>query len=521
MLGGRRPSPLLIFIIALAVIGGGLYVLNLYRDQLMALVMPEGKASVTVATPVTTTGSVPKVTTPMVGSPKPISVCVVTWGGYAGGQYFNGGFQASKESRFYKDYGIMVDFRLIDDYAASREAWKSGECQLLWTTADSLPVEAGELAPVQIMQADWSRDGDKIMVTRGINTVADLKGKKVALVLGTPSHTLLLFALEAGGLEPKDIEVIAVKQVPEATAAIKAGVVDAAVVWSPDDEDIAKSVAGSKVLAGTGKWGFIIADTFYAKRAFVDNNLPALTALVEGWLRGNAEINTDPKAKEAAVKILAAGLNQPETFVAQAIGNVRLATYGDNVNFFNLHGNYDGVKGEDLYDKMTRVYGKLGLAKSAPPWRATIDLRILRAIKLEGPQHAAEGAARFTPPTRAEAQAPAVAVKKVSVNFATGSSTLDDNAKQVIDISIGQLARNLRDTRVRVEGNTDDIGGDKVNQPLSERRAKAVVAYLVEQYKFDPNRFIVIGNGSTKPDASNATESGRAKNRRTDFEFLN
>jgi len=47
-----------------------------------------------------------------------------------------------------------------------------------------------------------------------------------------------------------------------------------------------------------------------------------------------------------------------------------------------------------------------------------------------------------------------------------------------------------------------------------------VVNFLVKEYRFDKNRFIVVGNGSTKPVADNATADGRAKNRRTDFELL-
>ena len=39
-----------------------------------------------------------------------IKIGVVTWGGYAGGQYFNEGFEANKNSRFYKDYGFQVEF---------------------------------------------------------------------------------------------------------------------------------------------------------------------------------------------------------------------------------------------------------------------------------------------------------------------------------------------------------------------------------------------------------------------------
>ena len=56
-----------------------------------------------------------------------IKIGVVTWGGYAGGQYFNEGFQASKASRFYQDYGLKVEFVLNDDVDASLNAWKSGD----------------------------------------------------------------------------------------------------------------------------------------------------------------------------------------------------------------------------------------------------------------------------------------------------------------------------------------------------------------------------------------------------------
>ena len=45
-----------------------------------------------------------------------IKIGVVTWGGYAGGQYFNEGFEANKNSRFYKDYGFQVEFKVLDDF---------------------------------------------------------------------------------------------------------------------------------------------------------------------------------------------------------------------------------------------------------------------------------------------------------------------------------------------------------------------------------------------------------------------
>ena len=60
-----------------------------------------------------------------------IRIGVVTWGGYAGGQYFNEGFEATKNSRFYKDYGFQVEFKVLDDFEASRNAFRAGEVDLL------------------------------------------------------------------------------------------------------------------------------------------------------------------------------------------------------------------------------------------------------------------------------------------------------------------------------------------------------------------------------------------------------
>ncbi len=87
-----------------------------------------------------------------------IKIGVVTWGGYAGGQYFNEGFKANSKSRFYKDYGFKVEFKVLDDFNASRSAWKADEVHLLWATIDAFTTEAGgmwnEFEPQAIFQAD-------------------------------------------------------------------------------------------------------------------------------------------------------------------------------------------------------------------------------------------------------------------------------------------------------------------------------------------------------------------------------
>jgi len=93
--------------------------------------------------------------------------------------------------------------------------------------------------------------------------------------------------------------------------------------------------------------------------------------------------------------------------------------------------------------------------------------------------------------------------------------------KYIIDTQFAPTAKTAGGARIRIEGNTDNVGSPDMNQSLSERRAQAVADYLVSKYGFDSHRFIVVGNGARKPVASNDSDSGRARNRRTDFELLN
>lgn len=471
-----------------------------------------------------TTGTTGKSGNNQTSDPDVIKVGVVTWGGYAGGQYFNEGFKASENSRYYKDYGIKVEFKVLDDFAASREAFKADQVNLLWATVDAFPTEVGnlkEFEPQIVFQADWSRGGDAIVARRGINTVADLKGKKIAVALMSPSHSFLLWLLEAGDLKATDVEIVEAPNAIDAAAYFKAGRVDAAVVWSPDDEDCVNSVKGSKVLRSTKSASHIIADVFIAKKDYAEQNKEKLQKLFEGWMRGAAEINTNDASKRKAAKILADGLNMPEDYCYNAINNVRLCTYGDNVNFFNLNGNYAGVKGEDVYNKMAKVYQGLGYAENVPAWRLVANPALIRSTtSLTGKEHLAEGAVEFKPPTQEMETAPAISSKKVTINFDSGSSTLSENAKQLIDIQFSEIAKAFGNARIRIEGNTDNVGNREQNITLSKRRAQAVADYLAREYKMDPNRFVVVGNGPDKPVADNNTPEGKAKNRRTDFDLL-
>jgi NitT/TauT family transport system substrate-binding protein len=453
-----------------------------------------------------------------------LNVALNTWMGWAGGPYFNGGMNASKESRFYKEEGLLVNFIVQDDIAASRAAWRKGDIDLLWVTTDAFTTEAKALIdeqPKQFMQVDWSRGGDAIVGTSEITGVADLVGRKVACAVGAPSNSYLLAACDAASITYSDITVIPVSDGIKAAELFKGGQVDAAVVWAPADAECVKAIEGAKVISSTKTATHIIADGFVVKEKYLDKHKDALIKFARGWLKANAEINSNGKNLDKAAAILAAGFNVPAPDAKEGILNTRLTTYGDNRNFFNMDGNYKGIKGEDIYTKFSKLYSTINLAPSDNPvWRQVSTSEIIGAFQLAGPQHLAEGQVEFKPPTEKEVTAPAFATKKITVNFAFNSAVLTDQARSTIRVALGDVSNMFAGARVRVEGNTDNIGSAASNRLLSHQRAQSVVDFLITRYGFDPERFIVIGNGFDKPVGSNDTDAGRAMNRRTEFQIL-
>ena len=73
-------------------------------------------------------------------------------------------------------------------------------------------------------------------------------------------------------------------------------------------------------------------------------------------------------------------------------------------------------------------------------------------------------------------------------------------------------------TKLRVEGHTDSDGDDAANQNLSERRAQSVVRWLTD-HGIAPSRLVAVGCGERDPLASNSTDEGKQRNRRTEFDI--
>jgi len=152
---------------------------------------------------------------------------------------------------------------------------------------------------------------------------------------------------------------------------------------------------------------------------------------------------------------------------------------------------------------MSAEFIKLGYVENPLTWKQISDICLVKACTLTGNGHLPEVNKKFSVATEDEKDKKAYSTKKATINFPNNSSTLTNEAKAIINKQFADIAKTNAGARIRIEGNTDGTGSAERNKTLSLERAQAVADYLVKEFGFDKNRFIVKGNGS-----KNAIEAG-------------
>lgn len=101
------------------------------------------------------------------------------------------------------------------------------------------------------------------------------------------------------------------------------------------------------------------------------------------------------------------------------------------------------------------------------------------------------------------------------INFSPGSAAIDPSSREILD-ALATVALRCDRFSIEVAGHTDNEGSRQLNMDLSQQRADAVAAYLASQ-GVAQDRLSARGYGPDRPRESNATEAGRAMNRRIEF----
>ncbi len=456
------------------------------------------------------------------------------WPGWAPIITANGGMEPNDNSIFAK-YGFYVKLTIIDDPIKNRDLYASGQSPIMWATLDMMALFAPELSkdsrtiPNIPMQIDYSAGGDGVVARNGIKNINDLRAvngirKKVVVAQNSPSHFFIMSMLLDAKIDPADVDF---KWSADAPAAAKLFVqdksLDAFVGFSPDIYTVSDMDHNTKLIVSTQSANRRIADIFVVRNDFVKDHPSIVEGLVRGILEGAEVVRKDPLNAAALLsKAYGIPIDDCKNMIGKdggiASGDAHLTNYRENENFF-----FDPMNPanfEFVYNQAAAIYQSLGAISKIVPSSQIKYTNALTALKTEFKDSKDLSQPMFKPGmsfTHAEAPTTQILTRSVVLTFKPNTGVLDPaydpNIPTLID-EIGKLAGGFGNAYIVIEGNSDAsrkglVPDDMVRQ-LSYERAEGVKKALLAKFKFDPNKFKLVGNGWNNPVAG-ATDPSNAE----------
>ena len=222
-------------------------------------------------------------------------------------------WEVAIDKGWFKEAGLDVKFEWFD-YVASMEAFGAGKIDLVgMTNGDTLVTGSTGAKSVIFLLNDFSNGNDMVIGKPGINSVKDLKGKKVGVEIGFVSHLLLLNALKKNGMTEADVELVNVPT-NETPKVLASGQVDAIVAWQPSSGIALNLVPGSKPIYTSADEPGLIYDVYAASPTVYATRKEDLKKLLKVWYRV-VDYFYDPKTRDDAIKIMASRVGlKPEEY---------------------------------------------------------------------------------------------------------------------------------------------------------------------------------------------------------------
>jgi NitT/TauT family transport system substrate-binding protein len=283
-------------------------------------------------------------------------------------------WQVSAEQGLFAKNGVDVELKWFDSYTESINAVASGVIDAnSQTLNDTLASVSGGAKLTIVLVNDNSTGNDQIIAQHGITSIADLKGKKVAVEQGVVDHYLLALALEGAKLRLTDIELVNLPT-DAAAAAFVAGQVDAVAAFAPFTTEALKR-PGSRAIATSAEFPGAIPDHLVVRSELVRDRPQDVQALVNTWFD---TIKWIKENREAAVEIMAkrAGVT-PEDYRSYDAGTT-IFTRQQNLDAFTpgttpAHLNYQA---NQIIDFIVST----GLAKERPSLDGLFDDRFVKVV---------------------------------------------------------------------------------------------------------------------------------------------
>jgi NitT/TauT family transport system substrate-binding protein len=282
-------------------------------------------------------------------------------------------WQVTQDEKIFEANKVSVDLKWFDGYLESISALTAGQLDAnTQTLNDTISSVAGGADQVIVLVNDNSTGNDKVIVREGINTVADLKGKKVAAEEGTVDHFLLLRGLEKAGLKPEDIKFVPL-ETGKAAAAFVGGQVDAVGVFAPFTTQALKR-PGSKELFSSKEFPGAIPDHLVFNRKFVTDHPQQVQAMVDSWF-ATLDFTKTNAAKANAIMAKRAGVSLAE-YQDYAEGT-KIFTVEENLKAFQPGTTMTSLS--YAAKEMSQFLVDVGLTKNKPDLTNLFDDRFVKA----------------------------------------------------------------------------------------------------------------------------------------------
>ncbi|MCK9590327.1 MAG: ABC transporter substrate-binding protein [Terrimicrobiaceae bacterium] len=284
---------------------------------------------------------------------EPLKIAYSDWPGWVA-------WQIGIDKGWFKEAGVDVDFEWFE-YVPSMEAFAAGKVDAVsMTNGDALVTGATGAPSKAIIINDYSNGNDMVVAKPGIETVKDLKGKKIGVEIGFVDHLLLLKALEANGLKEKDVTLVNIPT-HETPKAFASGDVDAIAAWQPNSGQALKAVPGSKAIYTSADAPGLIYDVLAVNPSSLSAREDDWKKVAGVWYKIVDYLN-DPATKADAIKSMSARVNLPPEEYAAFVGGTKILPLAEAKKAFKKGPGLDSIYGSgDVVDKFNvdnKVYEK-------------------------------------------------------------------------------------------------------------------------------------------------------------------
>jgi len=307
--------------------------------------------------------------------------------------------------------------------------------------------------------------------------------------------------------------------------------IDGCATWTPGDKMVFDELSGFTDIVSTKEFNNQMATTVIAVKEWAVKHPEIVSNILKSALTASNQMkNYDQwrvKASEAVAKTY--GLETPQYWykmfqgqkgskngVDYNMGGSRVFNYADVMQYYGISdgtNRYKAVYNQvSSYLKELNPFGFNESVKRIIPYDEAVNLYFIKNI------NDIDAGSAYKADYSEEADE-IMASGEWNISFDVGSAQISSSSEGTLE-TIYNLLIQAEDTKLDLEGHTDNTGSAEANYDLSQRRAQAVVTYLrnkgIPQSRFQS----VIGKGEDEPVESNDTNSGKAKNRRVVISLL-